>query len=673
MLALNTYGYSSSGKDGKIVAMAKLHTYALIKALYDQNKDYFDAVSPLVLGVMSDTAFESLSVIQGKLRRDLGLEIPIHILKTTCARAKSRGYADQDEQARNFRVNESGKALLSSLESLEEVKRRTNAFLASVARFFSEKGTTLNQEQAQALISSFIEDNLDGVIDFVNPKKSSPDLPERARLSKHESATLVEFVESIHRDNPEEYARFTELVLGSVLASLLCSDTSSDIVEAESKEMKRGSIFFDTNITFSLLGFHSDESNLASQELLTLLKSLGFGLKIFDFTLEEIGRVMNGYITNQHKFPSSFRVDHIYSVLRKKGWGTSDVRDFLSVLDEKVEELGIEIHSTNVNLIDYKSPKNEALRSRIAAGKREDIRGLSTTHDLAAVDKIREIRKKPVRRIEDTDAFFLTSDFSLQKAVLFGLGHHDGGTLSEVILDRVLANILWLKNPNLSIPLSTIIATHSRDLLIDRRIWDKFYQVLTKLRTEGRVTDGQIENLFYHNNIENVLKEFKRGEADKVDESLVIEEIEVASESISEEKQAELAKLEATKKELFDTQEEQGRESEEHADQLIKIRNGLRRRAEKTAGWITGVAAGILTVALWVAEFLFFVWWYPVLLQMVSTQYSAVMDGPYGGLGFTVGVVTLYFAKVFRDKASSWLKRKLYKQLLKDAALEDGQ
>lgn len=672
MLSPEAGRYLYNAKSGKVVVMAKLHTYALIRALYEEKKDYFDAISPLVLGVMSDTAFENLTTLKAKLQREHGLEVPLHILKTVCARTKNRGYADQDDRSRNYRINSEGKSLLGSLESVEDVKRRTNAFLTAVIGFFATKGTTLTQDQAQELITSFVQDNLDGVIDFINPKRSSPEPADRRRLSRHESASLVEFVETIHTSQPDEYARFTEFVLGSVLASLLCSDSSSDIVEAESKAMKRGLIFLDTNLTFSLLGFHSDESTVASNELLTLLKNLGFSLRIFDFTLEEIGRVLNGYISNKHKFPSNLRVDHIYSALRAKGWGTSDVRDFLSVVDEKIEELGIEIFSTNVNLTDYKSPRNESLRSRIATNKKDDTRGLSTTHDLAAVDKIREIRKKQVRRIEDAEAFFLTSDFALQKAVLFGLGHHDGGTLTEVILDRVLANILWLKNPSLNIPLSTIIATHSRDLLIDRRIWDKFYQVLSKLRTEGRVTDGQIENLFYHNNIENVLQEFGRGDADKVSDELVMEEVESATSSISEEKQAELAKLATVENELFETQTEQDKDAQKYAEQSIKTKNGLRRRSEKNADIVVNIGSALLIIPVWVLEFYFFVWWYPALLQGVEPAYNTALNGAYGGLGLLVASLSFYGLKTLRSRVSTWLKKKLYKQLLRDAALEEN-
>jgi hypothetical protein len=645
--------------------MIRLHTYALIKALFDQSKDYFDALCPLALGVLDESSFSDLTTIQDKLKKSLSIDVPIHILKTVCGRAKAGGYAEQETNTRNFKITKKGRDYINSLEPVAEVERRTNAFLASLITFSSSKGETLNQQQAQKLVESFIQDNLDGVIDFINPKQSTEDRSKV--LDRKDGALMVEFIKDIQNSKPDEYKEFTELVFGSILSSLLSAETSSDITEAEERKLKRATIFFDTNIAFSLLGFHSDESNTAAKELFGLLKSLNFPLKVFDFTLDEICRVVNAYISNKNRFPKDLPVDHIYSILRKKNWGASDVSDFISNIEEKFQALGIEILQTGINLEDYKSPNNESLRPKIAATKREDNRGLSTSHDLAAVDKIRELRKKTVRRIEDAEAFFLTSDFGLQRTVLLGLGHRDSGTLTEVVLDRVLANILWLKNPKLNLPLSTIIATHSRDLLIDRRVWDKFYTVLGKLRTEGTITEGQVENLFYRNNVANLLQEFGRGDAEKVDEALVMEAVEEATKSLSEKEQAELAARASVEKELFETQTEQDKELQEHNTRLINVKRGLRQEARRGATlWITLIIVIVLIVLI-ALEFLGFKW----LILHMPTSYTNLFNNVYGGIGILALTATCTGAWFLRKNLIPRIQDLSYKRLLKRVKLEE--
>src|SRR3989344_6088848 len=264
--------------------MARLHTYDIIKALFDQNKDYFDTLCPLVMGVLS-SSFQDLTTIQNNFKRSRHINIPIHILKTTCARAKSRGFVDQADNARTYRINKSGQEYLKTIEPIDEVDRRTNSFLSSAMSFFTNKGKSLDREQTRKLIESFIQDNLAGVIDFINPKESSLQLNDR--ISRQDSVLLIDFIKEIQDSKPDEYNQFKELVFGSILSSLLCAENSSDIVEAEKKSLKKGAIFFDSNIVLSLLGLDPIEKNTAAKELLELLTNLGFKLKVFDFTVDE--------------------------------------------------------------------------------------------------------------------------------------------------------------------------------------------------------------------------------------------------------------------------------------------------------------------------------------------------------------------------------------------------
>lgn len=646
--------------------MTRLHTYALIKALFDQSKDYFDALCPLVLGVLEEQAFSDLTTIQERLKAKHGIDVPLYVIKTACGRAKIRGFAEQENNARSFKIVQAGRDYLNTLEPAADVQRRTNAFLTSLIAFFGSKGTTLTQQEAQKIVEAFIQDNLDGVIDFINPKLSTE--ARDNTLDRKDGALIVEFVQEIQHSKPEEYREFTELVLGSILASLLAAESSATIVEAGERKIKRAEIFFDTNIMFSLIGYHGDESNTAAKELFELLKSFNFPLKVFDFTVDEMCRVVNGYISNRHRFPRELPVDHIYSVLRKMNWGASDVSDFIGNVEDKIEALGIEIQTTDVNLADYHSPNNEALRSRIAATKPNDNRGLSTSHDLAAVDKIRDLRKRSVRRIEDADAFFLTSDFGLQRVILFGLGHQDSGTLSEVVLDRVLANILWLKNPSLNLPLTTIIATHSRDLLIDRRIWDKFYSVLAKLRAEGTVTEGQIENLFYHNNIANLLHEFSKTDVGRVNDNFVMEAVEEATKALSDKEQAELAARASIEKELFEVQTDQDEQAQEHNARLIDVKTGLRREARDRAVWLVTIPLIILLLLVLWGEVVVFLW----LLQNLSQNYLTLLTTVYSGIGLATVTGTCTLVWFLRKRLISRAQEFLYHRLLKAVKLEDN-
>ncbi len=554
----------------------RLHTYALVKTLFDQNRDYFDTFVTLVLQVVSKESFDDLVAIQTKLKKEFEIDTPLHILKTICTRAQNKNYLDQQVNQRSYKLNQKGIDCLSKQETVGDVDRRINALIFSAKDFFGNKGVNLDEGKVRELLYSFIEENIDGLIDFVSPKIQSRNISRSA--SKRDSAIFLEFLIETQNHKPVEYNQFQELVFGSILSSLLTAENSSDISDISLKKFGGNTVFFDTNIVFSLLGFHSKEKNAATKELISILGKAGFKLKVFDFTVDEVCRVVNGYIRYKNIYPTNFSVDSVYSFLKVKGWGYSDVVDFIDGIEELLSKQDIGIFTTNItDLSGYKSAQGDTLKALIASNKESDYRGLSTNHDLAAIDLIREIRKKTVRRMEDAKAFFLTSDFALQRTVLIGLGHHENGSLSEVILDRVMANILWLKNPQIDLPLGMIIAAHSRDLLVDRKVWDKFYSVLEKLRSEGTIADSKIDTLFYQNNIESFLKDFSRKDVDKINEQLVVDEVEKAAEAVLVDKKNALLEHSVVRDQLFEAQTERDKEEQVHNLKIIDIKAGLRK------------------------------------------------------------------------------------------------
>lgn len=643
----------------------KLHTYALVKTLFNQNKDYFDTFVPLVLGVVGEVPFIDLITIQTNLKSELCLNIPIHILKTICTRAEKTGYLDREESTNKYRLNKIGLEYLKKQEPVEDVERRTNSFINAISSFFKTKGCELDSAQIQELLKTFIKNNIEGLIDFINPKVAQISIEKS--ISKQESFLLVEFIKEIQLSKPEEYKQFQELILGSILLALLSVETSSDISDIEARKFGEITVFFDTNFVFSLFGFHSEEMNKAAKELFKLLSESGFKARIFDFTVDEICRVTNGYIQHKNKLPLSFQVDSVYSSLKRLGWESSDVSDFISNIEKKLEELGIEIRFTDVDLANYNSPLDDTLRHKIAANKPDDYRGLSTNHDLAAIDQIRKIRKRTVRKIEDTAAFFLTADFALQRTAMFSLGHSESGTISEVIMDGVMANILWLKNPQITLPLSTVIATHSRGLLVDRRVWDKFYTVLEKLKKEGTVTDDKINMLFYRSNLANSLREYDRTDLDKIDTGLVMETIEEAVETVSKEKQAMSEAHSTIEEKLFKTTTEKDNAIQKHNGKIIQIKNGLRKKAKKDSTKLVNPVVVIIILIACFAEFMLFTKLYPLLPK----QYAQIFDWAYGGGGLSLAIGTTLLIWKFRSKIIEKREQSIYKNLLEQVTLEE--
>ena len=76
--------------------MANLvYTYALIKALYDQEEDYLDTFWTFAIQGLGTEGFSDLNSIQTNLKQKTDMEIPLHVLGSILKRAKKKGYLER--------------------------------------------------------------------------------------------------------------------------------------------------------------------------------------------------------------------------------------------------------------------------------------------------------------------------------------------------------------------------------------------------------------------------------------------------------------------------------------------------------------------------------------------------------------------------------------------------
>jgi len=147
---------------------------------------------------------------------------------------------------------------------------------------------------------------------------------------------------------------------------------------------------------------------------------------------------------------------------------------------------------------------------------------VSQNHDIAAIEKIEEIRKHDIRRIEDANALFLTSDGKLSEYNFIERGHRENGTICEVVLDRFLTSVLWLKHPDVELSLETLIATCYKDVFINVRIWEKFYDSVQELKQKNVISEKDISSLLWQEYIEDVLCNLDEQDADKITQEFVL-------------------------------------------------------------------------------------------------------------------------------------------------------
>ena len=655
---------------------SSIYTYALIKTLYDEGRDYVDSFWPFAVKVIPPRKSVDSSSIQKNLREKFDLTVPLHVIGVILARAERRNYIRQERDeltnSTKYRLTDAGLKYLFKLETDKEVERRINSLLESIKRFFEGKGIRLGSDQIRELLLYFVQRNIDFLIECINPSVS----PRKITIpgSRGYDRYLLEYIESADKQEPHNYRMLENLVMGSIISVLLYVEKPEDITKIRTMKFSHCQVFLDANFVFSILGLDNEEFNEPAKELLNLLKRYDFDLKVFSFTLDEISRVLNSYHRECHRYPADINVNTLYSALNRKGWSKTDVREFIINLEQILRHEGIAIRWTrDINLSNYKS--DDVLRGTIKKYK-PGQNVFHQNHDLAAIAKISELRGKTIRRIEDSKAFFLTSDVRLSRFNLKEMGHKENGTICEVILDRLLTNILWLKNPNTKPPLRSIIAAYSRDLFVNRRVWDRFYEVLQELKREGKIKDDDIATLFWHSYVEDALRSIEETEADKITPQFVLKEIETVEKRREEDVEKRIKEIGKAKEEEMETilrkkekefaeslersiSEVESRREQEWLDKIRKIKENLGKHSEaKAAKWsiiytilLTLAVVAIIAVAYLNVPF--------EILDLILTVFG-------GG-----GLIGLW--KYGRSKIQSWLFERTYMQKLEEAKLSEIQ
>ena len=501
------------------------------------------------------------------------------------------------EQRWRIKLTDKGLKYLERFESEREIERKINELLEDIRDYLNKKfQLSLDSNEIYKILLLFINENISSVIEFFNPGERITTIGIPTKKNRKYGKELVSYFEIAEKQKPVFYKTLQDIVYGSMISTLA---SNKNIAEAN-KKFKHTQVFLDSNFLLSLLELHFPELNKPVIELFNLLRLYKFKLKVFDFTIDEIVNVLRNYLNEQHLYVPDIQVNSIYSNLKSLGWTVEDVREFIQKIEEQILSLDILIEPTNINIKNYKPKKEEYLSKILEYKPFQNSR--ARNHDLVVIEKIKEIRSSPKREIEKSKAFFLTSDLKLAKFNFIVMEHKQRATICEVIPDRLLTNILWLKNPIIKkdIPLTSIIAIHSREVFIDREIWKRFYENLKKLKKEKNINDKDLSMIFYNHHIEQVLSGFDASEIDKITPDLILEEIQKTSRTIDLDKQKEIEEQKIFFEEKIVEKELQ--KEREKENELIKIKKNLnkscRKKVNNYINIISWIVIGLMGVVL---------------------------------------------------------------------------
>jgi len=626
-----------------------IYSYALAKAMYEKEKDYIDTYYTFILKILPiDKTSLDLNSISEKVEEKFKIIIPEVSLKSIITRAKKSGYlfVEKKEKKWQIKISDKGIKYIERLEPESDVKRKINELLDDILDYFGDD--KLNVQKINKIFFSFVDKNIELLREYFSPH-SIPLTNKYIKKKTGYEKKLLKYIKLVEDRKPKYWEMLRNIVYGSIIAT---AAFSKNITELD-KKFRNVQIFLDSNFIFSLFDLHYPEINKITKELFDLLKSYKFSLKIFDFTLDEMIYVLSNYSKKQNIYYKDIKVNSIYSNLKNKGYTIEDVKEFIHKIENKLWNLDVEIVPTNIELDKY-IPDESQISKMMQYKPKFGIITNIYNHDLAAIEKIKEIRKTKVREIEKSKAIFLSSDLKLAKYNYVEMGHKKNLTIGEVIPDRLLTNILWLKNPTIKedIPMDTIISIYSEESMITREVWERFCENIEKLKKEGRIEEIDIATLLFDKQMENTLMNLDDSDIDDFTPDETFKNIKKIKFGIQQ-------KIEEQKKEYEEKLSESVVEIQKMIDHWENIRSKFDKRAK--------INSKNFSYILITMPFL-------LLFLILRAQQAPTIFQSIGALLWILYFVSkIYFnfdLYNIQSKLEIWLYNMLYKKYIKDYELD---
>jgi len=252
---------------------------------------------------------------------------------------------------------------------------------------------------------------------------------------------------------------------------------------------------------------------LANEMLHLLLKANAFPA-VFTHNLEEVKRILK----NAEKDPDYQYTGYgnVVSSLTEIGKTQSDIALIRAGLEEKLESLKISIddyppYDEHLLQID-----EEKLSEEMKVAKLFYRHSVAQKADINSVRSIFVLRKgsKP-KRVEDCGHIMVTNNGAFARAAYnYGINHEEFKSMSPIITDVSITNILWLKSPMdfPELPKHLITANCYAALRPSPELWSNFLEEIKKLESSGKITTQQHTFLRYELRVRDELMNLTLGD-----------------------------------------------------------------------------------------------------------------------------------------------------------------
>lgn len=502
----NVYMYIATKGDTKMIKNL-LVNMGVIRSFHSSGRDLLEVYLPFVeygLAIIN-REYIDIDEIQLKIQEDCSIKLPINTLRSLLKKLHRQDKVQPYESYNKIKLTYDYKIdNLEYIQKSQKVNRDKNKLVLGYKEF--TKCNDMEDEKVMEMFFSFMTNSIE-CTDILDDDYKVCELPEKDMVS------VSDYFIHIKNYDDYNYNTFRDIYFGFLLCNMTLNSEYRYIYN--NKKVRRLEVFLDSNFIFRILHLQNHMMNIASYELLELMKEYKFNLNVFSETIDEVRRVLTSiydkFITKKYPQKVSDKeaenTEGVIGAIYRRKLDLYTLKDFIEDIDNEIETRGINIidsskilsntkvdeelyykllnlkitkylhsngdKSTYIDIDSLKSDKLDFKNSVLNLSAYTSIKNKTLT-DIKIIKYVTDKRRTRKFKFAECEAIFLTCD-----NVLFNFnfaGHSSHMSIPEVISEDLFTNVLWMYNPDRAgdIPLDITLSIFQSSKYIRFEILNNF-------------------------------------------------------------------------------------------------------------------------------------------------------------------------------------------------------
>ncbi|MBF0726662.1 MULTISPECIES: hypothetical protein [Enterococcus] len=551
--------------------------------------DYLSNFTPFVIEVLKSCHEEYIrkDYVKEKLQKNYSLDIPNGVIEKLLARLEKDNYIITEQIDSRSYVYKPNYELLETSNLLNkkiEFEKNYKELVSEYIKYCSEKhNIRKDEEEAERDILDIIGEKK---IDILEAElgNSSFSIKNDDIYSNYLIGTFVKY---LNKTESYLYHYLVDIVKGSMLMNVVYFNEKSNV----QMKFKETSVYLDTSFIMYALGLSGSDRQAPCTELLNLLQKSGALIKCFSDNVDEIRGILSW--TKHNLYQVKDKHDTIQYFL-EQDFTDNDIEMLIYSIEEKIKNLGIAIEDICYDEDEYKYNIDEQKFDELLEENLKYGRSKARETDVKTISAIVRMRKgKNYLHIEECKALMITTNKALVSTSAKFFLTDNVRQINPIMHENSVLNLVWIKNPNLSLdlPNKILISNCFSAISPSDRFWSKYLDEIERLSQDGRIiTEEDVVTLRYTKLAKEILMETTLGNEERIDSST----IENILNQIETKKNEEKKSIEDEKNKTIDELQRELHERKSKENQKIILRNTKRQKVIHIFFLVTKYSIGIL-------------------------------------------------------------------------------